>query len=96
MGIRGVAHDIQVMNRTLLALAGVLCALSGMAQSTMPWNPDANDDNYVGASDMLSTLAVYGQQIGIESSLTCDYDGTAATSRMGLCRWPSPCAWESA
>ena len=64
------------MNRTLLALTGVLCALNGMAQSTMPWNPDANDDSYVGASDMLSTLAVYGQQIGIDSSLTCDYDGT--------------------
>ena len=47
-----------------------------MAQSTMPWNPDANDDSFVGASDMLSTLAVYGQQIGIDSSLTCDYDGT--------------------
>lgn len=46
------------------------------AQATMPWNPDANDDSFVGASDMLSTLAVYGQQIGIDSSLTCDYDGT--------------------
>ena len=64
------------MNRTLLALTGVLCALSGMAQSTMPWNPDANDDSYIGATDMLSTLAVYGQQFGIDSSLTCDYDGT--------------------
>lgn len=47
-----------------------------MAQSTMPWNPDANDDSYIGATDMLSTLAVYGQQFGIDSSLTCDYDGT--------------------
>ena len=64
------------MNQTLLALTGVLCALSGMAQSTMPWNPDANDDSYIGATDMLSTLAVYGQQFGIDSSLTCDYDGT--------------------
>lgn len=64
------------MNRTLLALTGLLCALSGMAQSTMPWNPDANDDSYIGATDMLSTLAVYGQQFGIDSSLTCDYDGT--------------------
>ena len=64
------------MNRTLLALTGVLCSLSGLAQSTMPWNPDANDDSYVGASDMLSTLAVYGQQFGIDSSFTCEYDGT--------------------
>ena len=64
------------MKRILLSLTGALLALSGMAQSTMPWNPDANDDSYVGATDMLSTLAVYGQQIGIDSSLTCDYNSS--------------------
>lgn len=54
-----------------------------MAQSTMPWNPDANDDSYVGASDMLSTLAVYGQQVGIDSSLTCDYEGSSLEEWLG-------------
>ena len=54
----------------------MLAAFSVSAQSTAPFNPDANNDSYVGATDMLSTLAVYGQQVGIDSSLTCDYDGT--------------------
>ena len=62
--------------KNLLACLVVFAAFSAGAQSTMPWNPDANDDSYIGATDMLSTLAVYGQQFGIDSSLTCDYDGT--------------------
>lgn len=57
--------------------------IASAGQSTMPWNPDANDDSYVGASDMLSTLAVYGQQIGIDSSLTCDYDGSSLEEWLG-------------
>ena len=63
------------MRHVMTSLA-LLATFAAAAQSTMPWNPDANDDSYVGATDMLSTLAVYGQQIGIDSSLTCDYDGT--------------------
>lgn len=62
--------------RHLLTSLALLATFAAAGQSTMPWNPDANDDSYVGATDMLSTLAVYGQQIGIDSSLTCDYDGT--------------------
>lgn len=62
--------------RHLLTSLALLATFAAAAQSTMPWNPDANDDSYVGASDMLSTLAVYGQQVGIDSSLTCEYDGT--------------------
>ena len=60
----------------LLTSLALLATFAAAGQSTMPWNPDANDDSYIGATDMLSTLAVYGQQIGIDSSLTCDYDGT--------------------
>ena len=33
-------------------------------------------DSYVGNIDLLSMLAVYGQQVGIDSSITCDFDGT--------------------
>ncbi len=62
--------------RHLLTSLALLATFAAAGQSTMPWNPDANDDSYVGATDMLSTLAVYGQQVGIDSSLTCDYDGT--------------------
>ena len=58
---------------TLLAFA---LMSSSFAQSSSPWNPDSNDDSYVGNIDLLSMLAVYGQQVGIDSSITCDFDGT--------------------
>ena len=41
----------------------------------MPYNPDADDDSYIGVGDVLGLLPP-GQQFGIDSSLTCDYDGT--------------------
>lgn len=69
--------------KNLLACLAVLLTFSAGAQSTAPWNPDANDDSYVGATDMLSTLAVYGQQVGIDSSLTCNYDGTEFEEWLG-------------
>ena len=40
-----------------------------------PWNPDANNDNAIGATDILSTLAVYGNEFGTPPE-PCDYDGT--------------------
>ena len=69
--------------RHLLTSLALLATFAAAGQSTMPWNPDANDDSYIGATDMLSTLAVYGQQIGIDSSLTCDYDGTPFEEFLG-------------
>ena len=69
--------------KDLLACLAVFVACTTWAQSSAPWNPDANDDSYVGATDMLSTLAVYGQQVGIDSSLTCDYDGTPFEEFLG-------------
>ena len=47
-----------------------------LSQVTMPYNPDANDDGYIGGVDLLGLLPLYGKQFGIDSSLTCDYDGT--------------------
>lgn len=64
------------MNRIVFAFLALLSCAALSAQSSAPYNPDANDDSYVGAPDLLSTLAVYGEQVGIDSSLTCDYDGT--------------------
>ena len=69
--------------KILLACMAVFAAFTTWAQSSAPWNPDANDDSYVGATDMLSTLAVYGQQVGVDSSLTCDYDGTPFEELLG-------------
>ena len=61
--------------KQLLALLLFVPSLC-IAQSTMPYNPDANDDGYIGGADILGLLPLYGQQFGIDSSLTCDYDGT--------------------
>jgi len=59
----------------LLACLAILAAFTAGAQS-MPYNPDANDDGYIGSPDLLSFLPLFGSQVGIDSSLTCDYDGT--------------------
>ena len=49
----------------------------------MPYNPDANDDGYIGSPDLLSFLPLFGSQVGVDSSLTCDYDGTPVEEFMG-------------
>jgi hypothetical protein len=74
--MRRLLRTLCSMNRIVFAFLALLSCAALSAQSTAPYNPDANDDSYVGAPDLLSTLAVYGQQVGIDSSLTCDYDGT--------------------
>ena len=61
--------------KNLIACLAILAAFTAGAQS-MPYNPDANDDGYIGSPDLLSLLPLYGTQVGIDSSLTCDYDGT--------------------
>ena len=42
----------------------------------MLYNPDVNDDSYIGSADVLGLLPLYGQQFGIDSTLSCDYDGS--------------------
>ena len=61
--------------KNLLACLAMFAAFTAGAQS-MPYNPDANDDGYIGSPDLLSFLPLFGSQVGIDSSLTCDYDGT--------------------
>ena len=40
-----------------------------------PWNPDVNNDNFVGVSDLTGFLSVFGQQFGAPPE-PCNYDGT--------------------
>ena len=40
-----------------------------------PWNPDANNDNAIGTSDLLEFLPVFGTYFGTPPE-PCDYDGT--------------------
>ena len=41
----------------------------------MPYNPDANGDDFVGVDDVLGVLGVYDTAL-MQPDLTCDYDGT--------------------
>ena len=60
--------------KNLLACLAVFAAFSVSAQQySPPWNPDADDNGSIGATDVLATLSVYGNDWGIDTSLTCDY-----------------------
>jgi hypothetical protein len=56
---------------TLLTMA---ITLTGMAQQ-MPYNPDANGDDFVGVDDVLGVLGVYDTAL-MQPDLQCDYEGT--------------------
>ena len=60
--------------KNLLACFVVFAALSVSAQQfSPPWNPDSDDNGSIGATDVLATLSVYGNEWGVNTSLTCDY-----------------------
>ena len=56
---------------TLLTMA---ITFTGLAQQ-MPYNPDANGDDFVGVDDVLGVLGVYDTAL-MQPDLTCDYEGT--------------------
>ena len=58
----------------LLTLTALLLTFSGLAQQ-MPYNPDANGDDFVGVDDVLGVLGVYDTAL-MQPDLTCDYEGT--------------------
>jgi hypothetical protein len=58
----------------LLTLAALLVSTLSLAQQ-MPYNPDANGDDFVGVDDVLGVLGVYDTAL-MQPSLTCDYEGT--------------------
>ena len=68
--------------KNLLACLAVFAAITAEAQSTMPYNPDANDDGYIGGVDLLGLLPLYGQQFGVA--------GYASTKRNRLQAESSP------
>jgi hypothetical protein len=41
-----------------------------------PWNPDSNNDNFVGTQDLTGFLSAFGSEFGNPPE-PCDYDGTA-------------------
>lgn len=56
---------------TLLTLA---ISFTGVGQQ-MPYNPDANGDDFVGVDDVLGVLGVYDTAL-MQPDLQCDYEGT--------------------
>ena len=59
-------------------MALVVAVTAGAQGTTIheyPWNPDWNNDNYVGSSDLTGFLAAYGSEFG-NAPDPCDYDGT--------------------
>ena len=58
----------------LLTHAALLVSTLSLAQQ-MPYNPDANGDDFVGVDDVLGVLGVYDTAL-MQPSLTCDYEGT--------------------
>ena len=66
----------------LLTLTALL--ISSLAMAQMPYNPDSNGDDLIGSEDLLTFLGVYNTLL-IDSSLTCDYEGTdLETALVGL------------
>ena len=63
---------------TLLTMA---ITFTGLAQQ-MPYNPDANGDDFVGVDDVLGVLGVYDTAL-MQPDLTCDYEGTDLESWFG-------------
>ena len=72
----------QIMKK-LFTLSLACACLSVHSQSgLMPYNPDSNGDALIGSQDLISLLGVYNTLM-IDSSLTCDYEGTELESWMG-------------
>ena len=63
---------------TLLTMA---ITFTGLAQQ-MPYNPDANGDDFVGVDDVLGVLGVYDTAL-MQPDLQCDYEGTELEELLG-------------
>lgn len=64
----------------LLTISALL--VSSLAMGQMPYNPDSNGDDLIGATDLISVLGLYNTLM-VDSSLTCDYEGTEFESWVG-------------
>ena len=65
----------------LLTLAALLVSTLSLGLQ-MPYNPDANGDDFVGVDDVLGVLGVYDTAL-MQPDLTCDYEGTSLEQLFG-------------
>ena len=68
--------------RTLIFTLLILVMGDSYAQTSQPYQPDANGDGLINAEDMLSFLTVFNTQWGPDLSVPCDYQGTALETLM--------------
>ena len=63
----------------LMTLMALVVAVTAGAQGTTiheyPWNPDWNNDNYIGSQDLTGFLSAFGSEFGNPPE-PCDYDGS--------------------
>ena len=60
--------------KLFISLLTVVLTITGLAQQ-MPYNPDANGDDFVGVDDVLGVLGLYDTAL-MQPDLQCDYVGT--------------------
>lgn len=88
-------NSINLRALSFLVLACTL-AFSGLLQGQgnlveFPYNPDSNGDDFVGTSDLLSLLSIYGSEFS-EEGLYVNEDSTAAIVHVGSLEYPK-CAY---
>jgi len=80
------------MKHLITAIACCL-AVAGSAQTEWPWNPDFNDDNIIGSSDLLAMLSAYGYEAIVETCsqgdlCRCDYYDYSVTNAQTYIYYP--------
>ena len=82
-------HEIQVMNRILLASMLVLCSIASAQVGGFqpPYNPDAQPDGFIGAADIVELLTFYGQSFTPDGIYVND-DSTHVLMNMGSMSYP--------
>jgi hypothetical protein len=70
----------------LMTIAALFVSTAAVAQiPTLPWNPDGNDDQFIGLPDLLDLLTVYGQEF--ENAIVAE-DGESAIMYIGDVGYP--------
>lgn len=69
---------IQPCQMKRYAVLSATCLVSFLTVAQNPYyNPDSDGDNFVAVGDLMSLLQVYDTELGIDTTATCDYDGTS-------------------
>ena len=73
--------------KQLMTLMALVVAVTAGAQVTYPWNPDSNADEFIGFTDILDLLAVYGSEFSPEN-IICNTDSSSVLIYTGEVLFP--------